>query len=238
MTGFKRSIFSVSLYFTGLLLLFSEALAAQNFNVRTFTTNDGLSHNDVRAMAVDSSGFLWIATWDGLSRYDGYSFKNYYHQTDDSLSLPYFSIKNVLVDGGNNLWLFTDDYLVAKYDRTNDIFRIVNQLYDSLPQNFAQISIDESGYLWLINQESLFRFDFAKSKFDKYELIDSTRFRGKLLIDNLSYNISTSGNDRVWVVGSKILEFEKSTGNKLNLKEEYFIDKSTLNSQYDFDYNY
>ncbi len=57
-------------------------------------------------IAVDSSGFLWIATWDGLSRYDGYSFKNYYHKTDDSLSLPYFSVLNILVDGGDNLMAY------------------------------------------------------------------------------------------------------------------------------------
>ena len=89
---------------------------AQQFNIQTFTTREGLSHNDVRAAAVDSSGFLWIATWDGLSRYDGYTFKNYFHKTDDSLSVPYFSILNIVVDGADNLWLLTDNKLVVRYD--------------------------------------------------------------------------------------------------------------------------
>jgi hypothetical protein len=103
MHPFHRHIFPISNYFVCLLFLFYETLTGQNFIIRTFTTKDGLSHNDVRSVADDSSGFLWIATWDGLSRYNGYSFKNYYHKTDDSLSLPYFSIYNVMVDGGNNL---------------------------------------------------------------------------------------------------------------------------------------
>jgi ligand-binding sensor domain-containing protein len=118
-------------YFVSLLFLLSQTLIAQQFNIQTFSTRDGLSHNDVRSIAIDSSGFLWLATWDGLCRYDGYSFKNYYHKADDSLSIPYFSIYDVLVDAANNLWLMTDDRHVAKYDRDNDIFRLVNHIYDN-----------------------------------------------------------------------------------------------------------
>jgi ligand-binding sensor domain-containing protein len=238
MLFFHRHIFSTSEYFVCLLFLFSETLAAQNFNIQTFTTKDGLSHNDVRSVAVDSSGFLWIATWDGLSRYDGYSFKNYYHKTDDSLSLPYFSVYNVVVDGGNNLWLMTDDRLVVKYDRNNDIFKPVNQLYDSLPEFYTQISVDESGYLWLLNPERIFRFDFRKNEFDKFELIDRNGFPSKILTGDIStYSISTLENNMVWAISTKVFKFEKSSGNKLILREEYSLDNRTQIKNYDFDYS-
>src|SRR4030066_1765426 len=100
----QNHILLIFKYIFCLLILFCEPISAQQFNIQTFTTRDGLSHNDVRAAAVDSSGFMWIATWDGLSRYDGYSFKNYFHKTNDSLSLPSFSVLNLQVDGADNLW--------------------------------------------------------------------------------------------------------------------------------------
>ncbi len=237
MFPFHRHIYTISEYFVCLLIFFTETLSAQNFNIRTFTTRDGLSHNDVRAAAVDSSGFLWIATWDGLSRYDGYSFKNYYHKTDDSLSLPYFSILNVLVDGGNNLWLLTDDNLVVKYDRNNDIFKRIDNLYEGLPEFYSQMSIDESGYLWLINEYTIYRFDCMNNEFNKYELFDHDGSPGKILSDG-RYSVSHSGNKNIWLVYNTIFEFEISPGNKLILKREYSIDNKTQFKDYDFLYNY
>ena len=59
------------------------ALAQENYYIKTFTTENGLSYNAIRSITQDKTGFLWIATWDGLSRYDGYEFKNYYHRPND-----------------------------------------------------------------------------------------------------------------------------------------------------------
>ena len=65
-----------------LVLVFSGSIgcihAQDNFQLKTFTTDNGLPHNFIQSIAQDQTGFIWIATWDGLSRYDGYEFKNYY----------------------------------------------------------------------------------------------------------------------------------------------------------------
>ena len=106
-------------------------------------------------MAVDNSGFMWIAIWDGLSRYDGYTFKNYFHKTNVSLSLPYFSVQNLRVDRADNLWLLTDDRQVARYDRYADNFRRVYHIPGKLPVSYRNKSVDESGYLWLTAEGSL-----------------------------------------------------------------------------------
>jgi ligand-binding sensor domain-containing protein len=80
-----------SLFFV-LIFLF-RITSGQKYTIKTFTTENGLAHNNVRVLALDSTGFIWIGTWDGLSRYDGYEFKNYFHIPGDSTSIPYFSIK-------------------------------------------------------------------------------------------------------------------------------------------------
>jgi ligand-binding sensor domain-containing protein len=53
------------------LLLFQNfgelIVAQQSYFSKNYTTENGLPHNHVRCLAQDSTGFLWIATWDGLS---------------------------------------------------------------------------------------------------------------------------------------------------------------------------
>jgi ligand-binding sensor domain-containing protein len=230
-----RKLLPFSICFVCLISIFNKALLAQQFNIQTFTTKDGLSHNDVRAVAVDSSGFLWIATWDGLSRYDGYTFKNYYHKTDDSLSLPHFSIRNVVVDRADNLFILTDDRLVAIYDRDTDNFRRIDQLYDSLPMFYSNISVDESGYLWLICPEMLIRFDFKEDRFDKYSISEQSEKIRKAIPDGTP-SISTSDSNRIWLVYDDIFEFDKTADNKLVLITEYTVDRK--NNLKDFDFNY
>jgi ligand-binding sensor domain-containing protein/anti-sigma regulatory factor (Ser/Thr protein kinase) len=218
------------------LFLLSVPVSAQQFNIRTFTTKEGLSHNDVRAMAVDSSGFLWLATWDGLSRYDGYSFKNYYHRSDDTLSLPYFSIYNLLVDGANNLWLMTDHRKIFRYDRLNDTFIPVRKLDRQMPEYFNYLCKDESGYPWLVTSDSLIRFDFSKNKFDKYQLFDKSGSPYSTFPLGI-YSVYASEKNKIWLVYQKTYEFERLNGNKFILKKEYDVETTLTERGRDYDYS-
>ncbi|HET9824077.1 MAG TPA: two-component regulator propeller domain-containing protein, partial [Chitinophagaceae bacterium] len=60
-----------------LTLLISTATSAQQSIFKTYTVSDGLVNNSVRRIFQDSKGFLWIATWEGLSKYDGNRFTNF-----------------------------------------------------------------------------------------------------------------------------------------------------------------
>jgi signal transduction histidine kinase/ligand-binding sensor domain-containing protein len=56
---------------------------AEKLPVTTYTTGNGLTHNNVQKIFHDSRGFIWFATREGLSRFDGYTFTNY--GVDDGL---------------------------------------------------------------------------------------------------------------------------------------------------------
>lgn len=72
-----------------------------------FTTTDGLSENVVFCLLQDKNGFIWAGTYHGLNRYDGYSFKNYYSDNDDSTSLS-GNIIRCMAEGDNGLlWIGT-----------------------------------------------------------------------------------------------------------------------------------
>ncbi|MEP7237453.1 MAG: histidine kinase [Ferruginibacter sp.] len=73
MTNFKTI---QRIIFTGLLLL-PALLFAQTFRFTEYTTHNGLPIDNVYAAAQDTNGFIWFATDFGISKYDGYRFKNY-----------------------------------------------------------------------------------------------------------------------------------------------------------------
>jgi ligand-binding sensor domain-containing protein/putative methionine-R-sulfoxide reductase with GAF domain/anti-sigma regulatory factor (Ser/Thr protein kinase) len=56
---------------------FIYSAKAQQQIFKNYTVNDGLVSNTVRNVFQDSKGFLWIATNEGLSKYDGSTFKNF-----------------------------------------------------------------------------------------------------------------------------------------------------------------
>lgn len=60
-----------------LALLLPLRLRSQHQYFKSYTVQDGLIANPIRHLFQDSKGFLWIATWEGLSRYDGYRFNNF-----------------------------------------------------------------------------------------------------------------------------------------------------------------
>src|SRR5260370_19845196 len=69
--------------------------------LRRYSTADGLASNAVYSIASDSRGFLWFATAEGLSRFDGYGFAN---QTE-STGLPHGAVRQVLIGRNGNYWL-------------------------------------------------------------------------------------------------------------------------------------
>ena len=63
-----------------LLVLLSLAPApahAERLPARIFTTADGLANNVVTRIVLDSRGYLWFCTREGLSRFDGHDFTTY-----------------------------------------------------------------------------------------------------------------------------------------------------------------
>ena len=66
------------LIYTLLLIMLSHTSAsAIQYRFSHLSTKDGLSHNSVLCIRQDAHGFMWIATRDGLNRYDGHLCKQY-----------------------------------------------------------------------------------------------------------------------------------------------------------------
>ncbi|MDZ4823895.1 MAG: two-component regulator propeller domain-containing protein [Flavobacteriales bacterium] len=86
-----------------------QMLYAQSSNLffDHFTTVDGLSATSTTAIAQDVNSYLWIGTSQGLNRFDGVRFEKFYHNLEDSLSLPGNVISDILIDPLQRMWIGT-----------------------------------------------------------------------------------------------------------------------------------
>jgi len=104
-------------------LLFGFAtLFAQSPLLERITIEHGLSQGMIFDMVQTRDGFLWIATKDGLNRYDGYNFKIFSNDPFDSYSLSENTITALFEDSRGLLWAGTESKGVDVYDPRSDRF--------------------------------------------------------------------------------------------------------------------
>jgi ligand-binding sensor domain-containing protein len=85
------------------------------------TVDNGLSQSAISAITQDKYGYLWIATLDGLNRYDGREFKIYRHSNDDPKSLYSDHVSKLYIDSRQTLWVCHQG-VIARYNPQYDNF--------------------------------------------------------------------------------------------------------------------
>lgn len=95
----------------GLALLCAGAQAAvpEIPRFRLLGSADGLPATTIPALARDREGYLWIATWDGLARYDGVGFQTWRHDPGDPASLPGNVVQALHIDSDDRIWVATEN---------------------------------------------------------------------------------------------------------------------------------
>src|SRR5207247_899399 len=108
------------------LSLAASAMAAPVRPIRfdRLSLEQGLSQSTVMDILQDQRGYIWLATEDGLNRFDGLSFKVYKHDPAEQSSLPSSFVWDVEQDTAGNLWSATTSGL-AMWERSTD--RVVRQ---------------------------------------------------------------------------------------------------------------
>ncbi len=126
------------------------SLFAQN-NIPRFehlSVEDGLSQRFVLEVVVDCQGFLWVATEDGLNKYDGYGFKVFRHDPDDPFSLGGNILRQALESHAydeHKLWVCTVGGGLACLDLTTE--RFTNYVND--PEDSTSIS---NNSVWIVEE--------------------------------------------------------------------------------------
>ena len=111
---------------------------------RSWESASGLPQNSINAIARTPDGYLWLATQDGIARFDGVRFVVF-----DTTTTPAFKSNGtnaLLVDWKGDLWIGTDDGLVCYTGGRFVAFDTRNGLADNSAQSIHQ---DRAGTLWI-----------------------------------------------------------------------------------------
>ena len=90
-----------------LVFLSLTAAAVETVSFRHLDSRDGLPQSTAPAIVQDKAGYIWIATFDGLHRYDGYSFVSYRNDPRDNNSISDNVIDSLLIDHQDLIWIGT-----------------------------------------------------------------------------------------------------------------------------------
>lgn len=110
----------VLIVLVNLSILYAAAQGQYRFINRN--ADHGLSHNQVNCIIKDQKGFMWFGTVSGLNRFDGYSFRVFRNQPDDSTSLHNNEIYNLFVAPDRKLLIQTSSGM-GYYDPDTETFR-------------------------------------------------------------------------------------------------------------------
>lgn len=109
--------------------------------VKHYDENDGLSQRLVKGIVCDRDGFIWIATWNGLNRFDGQTFSPIRPDMTEGVYRYSNRIREIRLSAGNSLWCRIDEQIV-RFDL--DTFKFTDtqaQLEEKLghPLSFTRI---------------------------------------------------------------------------------------------------
>ncbi len=140
---------------------------------RTLRVEQGLSHNKINKVLEDKRGFIWIATEDGLNRYDGRYFKIYKNIPGSNSGLGGNIINDIIEDNEGIIWIATADGGLSRYNfRANANTQFKQYSFtpgakDGIPENNITALAENKEFIWLATSKSfVVRFNKQSGKFD------------------------------------------------------------------------
>jgi len=184
------------------VILFCENYTqAQEAKFKHFTTDQGLSANTILCLFQDSKGFLWIGTYNGLNKYDGYKFTIYKNSIGNPNSISDNKIRAICEDGDDNLWIGTWGGGLNKFNRSLENFTVFKHNPDDpnsiSTNNILSLCFEKSGNLWIGNEETgLDYFNPASGVFHHFkpDPINKNSLSGYKI-----YTIYIDNNNVLWI---------------------------------------
>ena len=199
------------LVFSVIGLLFSMQTLAQTERFVNYGTTQGLSQSSVNAITQDNEGFIWIATDDGLNRFDGLNFTIFKNQANNINSLSNNFINDLWVDKTGLIWIATNKgintynpvnkqftrYFLNLSNYKSDLNKISHFCYDNNRKGFW-LATGRSGFVF---------FDPKNNNLEEYHFII-----GDTIVETQATNFLNAG-DFLWITTNKygLFRFNKAT---------------------------
>lgn len=172
-------------------------LSGQNNDLifQRFSIQEGLSHNSVLSIIQDRRGFIWIATYDGLNRFDGYQFKEYNHDYRDTTTMSQNLAMALHEDSKGRIWVGTPGMGLCRFDPLTDKFTRYTTTFEENGEKkevptISAIQEDLEGNIWFGSISGLFKLEPDSKSPIQFSLGSNRPIINSLTLD-------TSGN--IWV---------------------------------------
>lgn len=161
----------------------SEKTYAQKLDyvARHLYMEDGLSTNVINGILQDSRGFMWLASDNGLQRYDGINFVNYHHQYNDSTSIISNKLNFMLEDAKGRIWIQTSEGINVLNPYTNKSFAIkIDDEGNDATNDIINFTKDNKQQIWIITRCRLYLYDYAAEKPILKKILQPNSFEERL----------------------------------------------------------
>jgi len=145
----------------------------QDLRFERFSIEDGLSDNNVLNICQDQYGFIWMTTYAGINRYDGYQFTHFHKNVEipDSVQLKgvyYLSVNNEgKIFFADQHYLFYYDDQLEKFSYLQDLGELKYKNNDIFSRGFIQ---DNNGDYWISTYGSgAYHIDHKTKKVTEYQ---------------------------------------------------------------------
>ena len=175
-----------SLLALGLILLVNLSVGASDRVLfKTWNTENGLPQNSVNRIVQTPDGYLWLATFDGLARFDGARFKIF--KKSNTPPLPMNRIAILLVDAAGRLWIWTEDpNTIVLYEQGK--FRAFLKGTDFDADHIYNVTMEEGGP----------RFPFG----DDAYVYNQGKFERRSGVQSKLPRVFQAGDPKVWWVNT------------------------------------
>ncbi|MEP7377065.1 MAG: two-component regulator propeller domain-containing protein [Chitinophagaceae bacterium] len=142
----------VYIFYFLLLAITAAGQGARQYTFTHYGVSSGLASNEATASLQDEQGFIWVATNNGLQRFDGQRYLSFRHEKDDPSTIPHNYIVQLLEDKKKNLWVVTGDGKVGTFDTKKFVYKqaTVKVKDTSILMNDRELIQDEQGNLFLL----------------------------------------------------------------------------------------
>jgi signal transduction histidine kinase/DNA-binding response OmpR family regulator/ligand-binding sensor domain-containing protein len=217
------------------ILLAGIESSAQTPNAyEVISTAQGLSQGMVFDLLQDKEGFIWVATKNGLNRYDGYSFKIFANDPYNAHSLSSNTIVKLFEDSKGRIWIGTENAGVNIYDKkSGKFFRITHNASDpaSLSGNGIRsiLEMPDGRMLVATDVAGLNIVEPGKDFFTKDAAPVVTRLT--LPNDAQVYGMGTDNNKIIWIGGmdGSVYRFDPLKNNFIKLNNGILLNDGYLN---------
>ncbi len=181
------------------------------------STRQGLSDNEVYQVIQDKMGFIWVLTYNGLNRYDGYSFKTYDYNPIDSNSITAGYFYSLEQDARGLLWMNSLTHGIYSFNPVTGLFNNYrhepNNANSLADDQATQLVIDKKGNIWIGTMNGLDKLEPATKQFTHFTAHGK---RNEVISNNKVFSISIDEDDNLWLVtGSPGIDYFNTRTGKL-----------------------